>query len=174
MRTALPSADEILSKYTQALGSEQAIPKVTSRMTTATEGLPTGPGGRTTAQAMLEQYAKASNLQTGSGVKFPFVIRMLPGTSAAVPARQSTITLRTSRSMSQLTMERSPSHTPRFRYRNSRDASTGRHGYALSSAKIAARQLQLPRPSATGIRLGVLRTNVNFVGRWKLDVFGSP
>jgi hypothetical protein len=60
-------------------------------MTTATEDLPTGPGGRTTAQAGLEQYAKASNLQTGSGVKSPFVIRMLPGTSAAVPARQSTI-----------------------------------------------------------------------------------
>jgi hypothetical protein len=89
--SALPSADEILSKYTQALGSEQAISKVTSRLTTATEDLPTGPGGRTTAQASLEQCAKASNLQTGSGVKFPFVIRMLPGTSAAAPAGQSTI-----------------------------------------------------------------------------------
>jgi hypothetical protein len=29
--------------------------------------------------------------ETGSGVKFPFVIRMIPGTSNAVLARQSTI-----------------------------------------------------------------------------------
>src|SRR5580700_3021544 len=54
---ALPSADEILSKYVQALGGEQAIRKVTSRMITATEDLPTGPGGRMTAQARLERYA---------------------------------------------------------------------------------------------------------------------
>jgi Photosynthetic reaction centre cytochrome C subunit len=60
---ALPSADVILSKYIQALGGEQAIHKVTSRMITATEDLPTGPGGRLTAQAELVRYAKAPNLQ---------------------------------------------------------------------------------------------------------------
>jgi hypothetical protein len=59
----LPSADQILSKYIQALGGEQALHKVTSRLVTATEDLPTGPGGRMTAQANLEQYAKAPNLQ---------------------------------------------------------------------------------------------------------------
>jgi photosynthetic reaction center cytochrome c subunit len=61
--SALPRADEILSNYIQALGGEQAIRKVTSRMITATEDLPTGPGGRATAQARLEQYSKAPNLQ---------------------------------------------------------------------------------------------------------------
>jgi photosynthetic reaction center cytochrome c subunit len=59
----LPSADEILSKYIQALGGEQALRKVTSRMITATQDLPTGPGGRTPVQARVEQYAKAPNLQ---------------------------------------------------------------------------------------------------------------
>lgn len=62
----LPSADEILSKYIQALGGEQAIRKVTSRMITATQNLPTGAGGRMTAQARLERYAKAPNLQLNS------------------------------------------------------------------------------------------------------------
>lgn len=59
----MPPADEILSKYVQALGGEQAITKVTSRVITATQDLPTGAGGRETVQAQLEQYKKSPNMQ---------------------------------------------------------------------------------------------------------------
>ena len=41
---ALPSVDDVLAKYVQALGGEQALRKVTSRLITATWELPTGPG----------------------------------------------------------------------------------------------------------------------------------
>ena len=59
----IPPAEEILSKYIQALGGEQAIAKVTSRVITATQDLPTGAGGRETVQAQLEQYKKSPNMQ---------------------------------------------------------------------------------------------------------------
>jgi hypothetical protein len=57
-----PSVDEILNKYAQAIGGEQAIRNVTSRMITATQDLPTGAGGRMPVQAQLEIYQKAPNL----------------------------------------------------------------------------------------------------------------
>ena len=42
---ALPTADQILDKYMQALGGQQALRSVTSRAITATQDL-SGPGGR--------------------------------------------------------------------------------------------------------------------------------
>jgi photosynthetic reaction center cytochrome c subunit len=59
---ALPGVDQILSKYVQALGGEQAIRKVTSRVITATRDVPTGPGGTIPMPAQMEQYWKAPNL----------------------------------------------------------------------------------------------------------------
>jgi photosynthetic reaction center cytochrome c subunit len=57
-----PTVDQILSKYIQALGGEQAIRKVTSRMITATEDLATGKGGSVPTPARVEIYSKAPNL----------------------------------------------------------------------------------------------------------------
>jgi len=41
----LPSADQILTKYVEALGGEKALQKVTTRVIIATQDSPTGPGG---------------------------------------------------------------------------------------------------------------------------------
>jgi photosynthetic reaction center cytochrome c subunit len=57
-----PTADQILAKYIQALGGEQAIRKVTSRLVTATMEIPSGPGGTTPVPSQVEQYRKAPNL----------------------------------------------------------------------------------------------------------------
>jgi photosynthetic reaction center cytochrome c subunit len=59
---SLPAVDQVLAKYVQALGGEQALRKVTSRLITATWELPTGPGGNTPVAAQLERYEKAPNL----------------------------------------------------------------------------------------------------------------
>jgi photosynthetic reaction center cytochrome c subunit len=61
--TNLPTADQILSKYVEALGGEQALRKVTSREVIATEGVPTGPGGSVVVPGQLERYMKAPNLR---------------------------------------------------------------------------------------------------------------
>ena len=45
-KPALPTADQILAKYVQALGGEQALRKVTTRTITGTQYIPTGPGRR--------------------------------------------------------------------------------------------------------------------------------
>ena len=58
----LPSVDQILDKYVQGLGGEQAIRKVTSRVITATRDVPTGPGGTIPIPAQMEEYLKAPNL----------------------------------------------------------------------------------------------------------------
>ena len=58
----LPSADQILSKYVQALGGEQAIRKITSRIITGTQFIPTGPGGTMPVPAVIERSQKAPNL----------------------------------------------------------------------------------------------------------------
>lgn len=60
--SSLPAVDQVLAKYVQALGGEQALRKVTSRLITATWELPTGPGGNTPVQAQLERYDRAPNL----------------------------------------------------------------------------------------------------------------
>ena len=59
---ALPTANQILAKYVEALGGEQAIRKVTSRLITVTQqnlSLPTVP---LPALLHVEQYEKAPNL----------------------------------------------------------------------------------------------------------------
>ena len=58
----LPSVDEVLSKYIQALGGQQAIAKVTSRMIVATQDLSSGPGGKIPLPAQTERYQKTPNL----------------------------------------------------------------------------------------------------------------
>ncbi|HZP33702.1 MAG TPA: c-type cytochrome [Candidatus Acidoferrales bacterium] len=58
----LPAVDQILANYVQALGGEQAIRRVTSRVITATRDIPTGPGGTVPMPAQMEQYLKAPNL----------------------------------------------------------------------------------------------------------------
>ena len=58
-KPVLPTVDQILTKYVQALGGEQAIRKVTSRVITGTQYIPTGPGGTTPMPAMVERYLKA-------------------------------------------------------------------------------------------------------------------
>jgi hypothetical protein len=61
-KAAFPSVDQILSKYVAALGGEQAMRKVTTRVITGTQNLPTGPGGTVPTPAKLERSLKAPNL----------------------------------------------------------------------------------------------------------------
>jgi hypothetical protein len=61
-RAQWPSVDEILAKYVQALGGEQAIRKISSRVITGTQTVPTGPGGTVPYPATLERSEKAPNL----------------------------------------------------------------------------------------------------------------
>jgi photosynthetic reaction center cytochrome c subunit len=61
LAVALPSADQILANYVRALGGEEAIRKVTTRVVTATQFIPTGPGGQIPVPAQTEQYQKAPN-----------------------------------------------------------------------------------------------------------------
>jgi photosynthetic reaction center cytochrome c subunit len=62
VKPVLPSVDQILSKYVQALGGEPAIRKVTSRIITGTQYIPTGPGGTTPMPAQVERMQKAPNV----------------------------------------------------------------------------------------------------------------
>jgi hypothetical protein len=61
-KVALPSADQILAKYIDALGGEQALRKVTSRVVTGTQDVAIGPGGSIPTPATVEKYSKAPNL----------------------------------------------------------------------------------------------------------------
>ena len=61
-KPALPTADQILAKYVQALGGEQALRKVTTRTITGTQYIPTGPGGVVPTPASVERLQKAPNL----------------------------------------------------------------------------------------------------------------
>ena len=58
----LPSADQILAKYVQAIGGEQAIRKINSRVIMATRDIPTGPGGEVPTPAQIEVDQLAPNL----------------------------------------------------------------------------------------------------------------
>jgi hypothetical protein len=57
----LPTVDQILTKYVDALGGEQALRKVTSRVVTGTQYIPSGPGGTVLAPASVEKFTKAPN-----------------------------------------------------------------------------------------------------------------
>jgi len=59
---ALPGIDQVLSKYVEALGGEAALRKVTSRVITGTQFIPTGPGGTVPTPAAVERSQKAPNL----------------------------------------------------------------------------------------------------------------
>lgn len=59
---ALPSVDQILAKYLEALGGEEAIRKITSRVITGTQDIPTGLGGAVPVPAAIERDQKAPNL----------------------------------------------------------------------------------------------------------------
>ena len=61
-KVATPSVDQILAKYIEALGGEQALRKVTSRVIMGTQYIPTGPGGATPVPAALERVQSAPNL----------------------------------------------------------------------------------------------------------------
>ena len=61
-KPALPSTDQILARYVEALGGEPALRKVTGRVVTGTQYIPTGPGGVVPTPAAVERYLKAPNL----------------------------------------------------------------------------------------------------------------
>ena len=58
----LPTVDQILGDYVQALGGEQVLREVTSRVITGRRDIPTGPGGLVPIPAEVEIYQKAPNL----------------------------------------------------------------------------------------------------------------
>ena len=58
----LPTAEQVLAKYVEALGGEQAIRKVSSRLIVGKQDIPTGPGGVIPTPARMERYQKAPNL----------------------------------------------------------------------------------------------------------------
>ena len=59
---ALPAPEQLISKYITAIGGEQNIRKITSRVITATQDIPTGPGGTAPMPGTVEIYQKAPNL----------------------------------------------------------------------------------------------------------------
>lgn len=58
----LPSAEQIIAKYIDALGGEQRLRSVTSRVVEATQDVPAGPGGTKPVPGTSERYQKAPNL----------------------------------------------------------------------------------------------------------------
>lgn len=60
-RPTYPSAESIIAKYVQALGGEQALRKVTSRVITARRDYPAGPAGLAPVLAQVEIYQQAPN-----------------------------------------------------------------------------------------------------------------
>ena len=60
-KPALPTVDYVLARYVEALGGEAALRRVTSRVITGTQFIPTGPGGTVPTPAAVERYQKAPN-----------------------------------------------------------------------------------------------------------------
>jgi photosynthetic reaction center cytochrome c subunit len=61
-KPSVPPLDQILSRYIEALGGERALRKVTSRVVTGTQYIPSGPGGSVPMPATVEKYMKAPSL----------------------------------------------------------------------------------------------------------------
>ena len=61
-KIVLPAVDEILTKYVDALGGEAALRKVSTRIVTGTQYIPSGPGGQVPVPAALERLQKAPDL----------------------------------------------------------------------------------------------------------------
>jgi hypothetical protein len=62
VKVALPTVDQVLVRYVDALGGEAALRKVTSRVITGTQFIPTGPGGTVPTPAAVERSQRAPNL----------------------------------------------------------------------------------------------------------------
>jgi photosynthetic reaction center cytochrome c subunit len=62
-RPNFPPADQIIDNYIQALGGEQALRKITSRIITASRTIPAGAGGTSEVPARGEIFLKAPNLR---------------------------------------------------------------------------------------------------------------
>jgi len=60
-KLVLPSTDQVLTRYVDALGGAAAIGKLSSRVITGTQYIPTGPGGTTPMPAVMERYLQAPN-----------------------------------------------------------------------------------------------------------------
>ncbi len=60
--TGLPTADQTFAKYTEALGGEAALRKVTSRQITVVANLPSGPREEPRTVGQIDQLQKAPNL----------------------------------------------------------------------------------------------------------------
>ncbi len=60
-KIALPAVDLVLAKYVSALGGEQALRRITSRVVTGNLNIATGPGGTVPVPATLERSMKAPN-----------------------------------------------------------------------------------------------------------------
>jgi len=58
----LPSPTQVISTYIEALGGEQKLRAVTSRVVMANQGIPAGPGGTKPVEGTSERYQKAPNL----------------------------------------------------------------------------------------------------------------
>ena len=58
----MPPVQQILDRYIEALGGEQNIRKVTNRVITGMQYIPTGPGGQIPAPATIERAQKAPNM----------------------------------------------------------------------------------------------------------------
>lgn len=56
---ALPTVDDILSRYVAALGGTSAIERVSTRVINGTQEIPTGPGGRVLMPAVVQRFIKA-------------------------------------------------------------------------------------------------------------------
>jgi hypothetical protein len=92
-KDALPTVDQILTKYVAALGGEQAMRKVTTRVITATQDIPTGPGGSIPVPAKLERSQKAPNLVLDVYTAEKFTVADgFDGTAAWTKAQNGTVT----------------------------------------------------------------------------------
>jgi hypothetical protein len=90
---ALPSVDQVLAKYVAALGGEQAMRKVSSRVITATQDIPTGPGGTIPVPAKLVRSAKAPNLVLDDYTTDKFAVSDgFDGTAAWTKAQNGSVT----------------------------------------------------------------------------------
>jgi hypothetical protein len=93
---AMPTAEQILTKYVGALGGEQALRAVTSRVITSTMELaPNVRGAGPTVFVQQTQYFKAPNLYAATSQPFtgPATAKGFDGTDAWTQAANGTVTV---------------------------------------------------------------------------------
>ena len=92
-KVTLPAVDEVLAKYVAALGGEQAMRRVTTRVVTGTQDIPTGPGGTVPTPATLERSMKAPNQRVDVYRTATFTIASgFDGAAAWARAQNGTVT----------------------------------------------------------------------------------